>query len=215
MIARVRRADAATTYKLCSLFLQYPGPELIAARQELAGEVLTLRRSPATSALARFCEWWAREDRLALEQHYVETFDLDRRCGLYLTFYTDGDKRQRGGALLRLKRLYRAAGLPLADGELPDFLPAMLEFAAHAPSGEGAIVLREHRPAIELLRTSLRDRDTPYALVLEAICVTLGKSTGVDRTRAAELAADGPPHELVGLEPYGAQPGTPTHEARS
>ena len=139
---------------------------------------------------------------MALEQHYVETFDLERRCGLYLTFYTDGDKRHRGAALLRLKRLYRAAGLPIVTGELPDFLPAMLEFAAAAPNGQGAIVLREHRPALELLRASLRDRDTPYALVLDAICLALGKPSGAVTTQAAALAAAGPPVELVGLEPF-------------
>ena len=81
--------------------------------------------------------------------------------GLYLTFYGEGDKRERGTALLRLKRLYRAAGLPLAGTELPDYLPVMLEFAAAAPSGYGEIVLREHRAALELVRLSLRERETP------------------------------------------------------
>jgi nitrate reductase delta subunit len=214
MTARSRRASAATAYKLCSLFLQYPDPELIDARHDLAAEVAALPRSPATESLVRFCDWWTADDPLALEQHYVEMFDLDRRCGLYLTFYTDGDKRQRGAALLRLKRLYRAAGLPLADGELPDFLPAMLEFAAAAPSGQGTIVLREHRAALELLRASLHDRGTPHALVLDAICLTLGKQAGADRTQAAALAAAGPPVELVGLEPYGAsREPTPVTEA--
>ncbi len=214
MIAPGRRVTAATTYKLCSLYLQYPDPELIEARHELAAEVAELPRSPAARALAQFCEWWTVETPLALEQHYVETFDLDRRCGLYLTFYADGDKRQRGAALVRLKRLYRTAGLPLADGELPDFLPAMLEFAAAAPRGQGMIVLREHRPALELLRGALRDRDTRYALVLEAVCTALGKPSAVDRTRAGELAAAGPPGELVGLEPYGTPRQAPPTETR-
>lgn len=213
MIVRSRRASA-TVYKLCSLFLQYPDPDLIAARRDLATEVSRLPRSRAAEALASFCDWWTREEPLALEQHYVATFDLDRRCGLYLTFFTEGDKRQRGAALLRLGRLYRAAGLPLCDGELPDFLPAMLEFASAAPSGQGPIVLREHRAALELLRDALHDRGTPYAHVLDGICLVLGKPAAVDRTRAEELAAAGPPQELVGLEPYGATPQAPTTEAR-
>jgi nitrate reductase delta subunit len=204
MIVRSRHASAQLTYKLCSLFVQYPDRELIAARQELAEAVGELSRAPGVDALERFCDWWTNEDPLALEQHYVRTFDLDRRCGLYLTYFSDGDKRQRGAALVRLKRLYRAAGLPLADGELPDFLPAMLEFAAAAPSGQGTVVLREHRAALELLRASLHDRGTPYALVLDAVCQALGRPTGLDRVRASELAAAGPPSETVGLEPYGA-----------
>ena len=88
----------------------------------------------AAEALERFCAWWAVQEPRSLQQHYVETFDLHKRCGLYLTFYGEGDKRARGAALLRLKRLYRAAGLPLESSELPDYLPVMLEFAAARPT---------------------------------------------------------------------------------
>ena len=65
----------------------------------------------------------------------MQTFDLGKRCALYLTFYSLGDRRDRGLALLRLKKLYRAAGLPQDGTELPDYLPVMLEFAAAAPRG--------------------------------------------------------------------------------
>ncbi len=187
-----RGGDVARVYKLCSLLLCYPDDELLTARQDLSAD--------APPMLETFCRWWASEDPLALQQHYVETFDLHKRTGLYLSFYGDGDRRARGLALLRLKRLYRAAGLPLEGSELPDYLPVMLEFAASAPDGRGVIVLREHRPALELLRAGLRDRGTPYADVLEAICRTAGEPSASDRARVMELAAAGPPSEMVGLE---------------
>jgi nitrate reductase delta subunit len=199
---RRRTQDRATSYKLCSLLLQYPDDELLSARQELAGAVAILPGGPAARALQQFCEWWRSVDPLALQQHYVETFDLDKRSGLYLTFYDQGDKRDRGMALLRLKRLYRAAGLPLEGSELPDYLPVMLEFAAAAPAGHGDLVLREHRAALELVRTSLHERGTPYAHVLEAACALTGELSAADRARAVKLAASGPPRELVGLEPF-------------
>jgi nitrate reductase molybdenum cofactor assembly chaperone NarJ/NarW len=78
----------------------------------------------------------------------------------------------------------------------------MLELAGSAPDGRGEIVLREHRAALELLRESLRERDTPYAEILEAVCATLGEPSAADRVRAVKLAAAGPPSELVGLEPF-------------
>ena len=203
MRLRKQRASAPAIYKLASLLLLYPDGDLLDCRHDLIGAVAELPRSPATLALKAFCDWWADESALALQQHYVETFDLDRRCGLYLTFYGEGDKRQRGLALLRLKRLYRAAGLPLeGTAELPDYLPVMLEFAAAAPDGRGELVLREHRAALELLRVSLRDRGTPYAQLLDAVCVALGEPSATDRARAIKLAAAGPPQELVGLEPF-------------
>jgi len=216
MIRRSRRrhAGAATGFKLCSLLLSYPDQELIAQRRSLAGHVAEVEPPRARAALERFCSWWAGADPAALQQHYVQTIDLDRRCSLYLTFYGEGDKRTRGAALLRLKRMYRAAGLPLAGSELPDYLPAMLEFAADAPDGRGEIALREHRAAIELLRLSLRDRDTPYAELLEAVHHLLGEIPAVDRAKAIALAASGPPQELVGLEPFAPPEVMPTAEAR-
>lgn len=209
-----RRASAGTIYKLCSLLLSYPDDELLAARGELVEAAAELPESRAATALRDFCAWWTRTEALQLAQHYVETFDLHKRSGLYLTFYGEGDKRERGSALLRLKRLYRAAGLPLEGTELPDFLPVMLEFAAAAPDGRGEIVLREHHAALELVRAALHDRDTPYAHVLDAVCHTLGEPSAADRARMLRLAAAGPPQELVGLEPFAPPEVMPTTEAR-
>ncbi|MEO8690130.1 MAG: nitrate reductase molybdenum cofactor assembly chaperone [Solirubrobacteraceae bacterium] len=209
-----RRAAATTTYKLCSLLLLYPDHELIAARAELTAAVRDLPRSPAAGALERFCDWWTQTDPLAAAQHYVETLDLNKRSGLYLTFYGQGDKRERGAELLRLKRLYRSAGLPLEGTELPDYLPVMLEFAAAAPPGHGELVLREHRAALELVRLSLRERESPYAHLLDAVCLTLGAASPAERARVGQLAANGPPQELVGLEPFAPPEVMPNTEAR-
>ena len=196
-----RRPENRTIYKLCSLMLCYPDEELLVGRSELSAAAHQLPRSPAAERLQRFCRWWTEEDPLALQQHYVEIFDLHKRCGLYLTFYGEGDRRQRGLVLLRLKRLYRAAGLPLEGAELPDYLPVMLEFASAAPDGHGEGMLREHRAALELLAASLRDRGTPYIDVVEAVTATLGEASPRERARALALAAAGPPSEQVGLEP--------------
>ena len=209
-----RRATAASIYKLCSLLLQYPDEELRSAQGEILDAIGELPRSPAAAALERFCDWWTQTNPLAVAQHYVQTLDLNKRSGLYLTFYGEGDKRERGTALLRLKRLYRAAGLPLAGTELPDYLPVMLEFAAAAPLGYGEVVLREHQAALELVRLSLREHESPYANLLDAVCLTLGAPSAADRARVHKLAAHGPPQELVGLEPFAPPEVMPTAEAR-
>lgn len=204
-------------YKLCSLLLQYPDEELLAAGDDFREAVDDLPRSSADAAAAldRFLDWWLGCDPIEVCRHYVETLDLNKRSGLYMTFYSDGDKRQRGAALLRLKQMYRSAGLPLeGSGELPDYLPVMLEFAAAAPDGRGEIVLREHRAALELVRLSLRDLGSPYAEVLDAVCLTLGDASPAERSLVARLAANGPPRELVGLEPFAPPEVMPTTGAR-
>jgi len=131
-----------------------------------------------------------------LARHYVETFDLRRRCCLYMTYYRDGDTRRRGASLAALKARYRADGLELAGGELPDFLPVMLEFCALTGSPD---LLIEHRPGLELLRMALADRSSPYAGVIEAVCGTLPGPGPKDRAEALRMAQAGPPTETVGV----------------
>ena len=181
--------------KLLSLLLQYPTEELLAARTALADEA---RGGP----VRRFLAWWCAREPAELRRAYVETFDFTRCNSLYLTYHVHGDRRQRGIALLRLKQRYAAAGLDLLDGELPDYLPVMLEFAALAPEDIGVAALAESRDAIELLRASLHDANSPYAWLLDAVAEQLPPLTGAQARRVARLAREGPPSEQVGLEPF-------------
>ncbi|MEZ0291793.1 MAG: nitrate reductase molybdenum cofactor assembly chaperone [Solirubrobacteraceae bacterium] len=189
-------------WALLSLLLRYPDDRVVAA----AGHVAALPPGPVREALERFLAGWT-GDRAAM---YVETFDLRRRASLHMTYYAHGDTRERGMALLRLKQLYRAAGLPLDSRELPDHLPVMLAFAALAPDGYGDALLVEHRPAIELLRLSLHDLGSAYAHVLDAVAALLPALTVRERSEVARLAREGPPDEAVGLEPYGPPEAMPT-----
>lgn len=209
-----RSADRSDVFRICSLLLQYPDEDLLELRDPIAAAVGALPESDSRDALERFLEWWAGSDPLEVCQHYVETIDLHKRSGLYLTFYSDGDKRERGSALVRLKQLYRAAGLPLEGTELPDYLPVMLEFAASAPDGRGELVLREHRASLELVRLSLRDLDSPYVHLVDAVCLAVGPASPMERAAAGRLAGEGPPQELVGLEPFAPPEVMPPSEPR-
>ena len=211
----MRRRAPARPYQLLSVLLRYPDDRLAAAHDEVAAAVAELpRRAPEKEPLERFLAHLLETDPLALAESYVETFDLRRRTSLYLGWYLHGDTRKRGMALLRLKRLYAAAGLELAADELPDYLPLVLEFAALGPDGAGETLLREHRAALELLRANLHEAASPYAHLLDALCAGLPRLTAVERERVRRLAADGPPSEQVGLEPF-APPEVMPAEARA
>ena len=189
-------------WELFSLLLRYPDERVLAARPEARRRCEAMPDGPARDAVRRFLAGWDREPA-ALAADYVETFDLRRRASLHLTYYAHGDTRERGMALLRLKGLYRAAGLPLEDPELPDHLAVMLAFAALAPPGHGEALLAHHRPAIELLRLSLHDLGSPFADLLDALAAHLPPLSVAERDAVARLAREGPPDEAVGLEPYG------------
>ena len=201
---RYRAREAAGTrppWALRSYLLRYPDEVVAASSEDLAAEIAAMPDSPAKAPLLHFVA--SRDSVPDLAAHYVETFDLRRRASLELTYYAHGDTRERGMAMLRLKKLYRAAGLPMYSAELPDHLTVMLAFAAVAEPGWGEALLAEHRPAIELLRLSLHDLDSPYAHVLDAVAACLPELSTHERSEVTRLAREGPPEEAVGLEPYG------------
>jgi nitrate reductase delta subunit len=194
-------AEGSHPLKLVSLLLQYPSEELWAARDELRAEVRALPHGRRREALLRFLDATDGSTPAEAQRRYVETFDFSRRNSLYMTYHRWGDLRQRGVALLRLKQRYADAGLELGDGELPDYLPVVLEFAA-LRSEDGVEALGEHREALELVRSSLHEEGAPYAELIEAVVAELPRLSRRQAARAARLAADGPPSEEVGLEPF-------------
>jgi nitrate reductase delta subunit len=206
----MRRAEAdPALWALLSFLLRYPDESVVDGRAQAASQVAGLPDSPVRAALERFLASWS-GGATELAASYVETFDMRRRASLYLSYYAHGDTRERGMALLRLKKLYRAAGLPLENSELPDHLAIMLAFAALAPAGYGEELLAEHRAGIELLRLSLHDLGSPYAHVLDAVAALLPPLSVAERSEVARLAREGPPDEAVGLEPYGPPEAMPT-----
>ncbi|MGW4152400.1 nitrate reductase molybdenum cofactor assembly chaperone [Micromonospora chersina] len=197
-----RRAAA----RAASLLLRYPDDEVLAALPtvraaldglpaEVAaplGEVVTHREATAPAEL-----------RAA----YVELFDFRRRCCLHLTYYTCGDTRRRGEALVGFSGAYRRAGLAVVDGELPDFLPAVLDLAA-ADDG-GWRLLRDNRVGLDLLVEALGRERSVYRHAAAAVREMLPPAQPADLAAAARLARTGPPVEQVGLEPFGLVDTTP------
>jgi nitrate reductase molybdenum cofactor assembly chaperone NarJ/NarW len=192
-------------WRIAALLLDYPMPQTLTMLDELHAGAGSLP-APAGPALVSFVDYLRRTPPIELAAYYVETFDLRRRNCLHLSYYAYGDTRKRGMALLRFKHAYRAAGIELDEHELPDHLAVVLEFAATVDSVVGRRLLVEYRPVVELLRQSLHECGSPYAAVLDAVCTTLPELNIADRRRVAELAAQGPPEEEVGLEAFAMDP---------
>ena len=187
-------------YKLGSVLLQYPTCALFQGLDELDTATLSIGPKPAREAFARFLGWLRVTDPSEAAAHYVQTFDLRRRCALYLTYYRYGDTRKRGMAMVVFKAAYRDAGFVPSEDDLPDYLPMVLEFAALAPRGQR--LLHSHRADLELLRRALDKADSPYSDVLTAITAQF---PGLGRRELAQVRAaweSGPPSEEVGLEPF-------------
>lgn len=140
---------------------------------------------------------------LELQAQYVREFDLGRRHALHLSYWTDGDTRRRGEVLGSFKAAYRSSGVLVdLDGELPDYLPMVLEFAARVDGGAGRELLQRYRASLEMLRLGLLRDTLPHAAVLSALCATLPGKSPQDEQEVMRMAGFGPPTESVGLDPY-------------
>lgn len=188
-----------------SWLLTYPDQVLLARLDEIHSAVATL---PAVTGdpLLTFLAHVADTPLLQLQQHYVAIFDMRRRACPYLSYWTDGETRNRGQALLRFKAAYKESGFVVSDAELPDHLAVVLEYAAIGDPLTGEALLAEHNGPIGLLRDALTKMESVYVHVLDAVVATLPEITPDIAERMVQLAASGPPVEQVGLEPFPTAP---------
>ena len=189
---------AAVVFQAAGLLLSSPDEELLGRLDLIESAVAE------TGAAGRFAATFAHLRSLPLmelQSWHVQEFDLSRRHALHLTYWTDGDTRRRGEVLAGIKQIYRDSGLFVdLDGELPDYLPMVLEFAAMGDPRRGVGILNDYRASLELLRIGLTEDGLPQAGVVAAICDALGGPSPRTRAEVRDLLTT-PPTETVGLEP--------------
>ena len=173
-------------WQSASLLLGYPDEELL-ARVGLMRDAATRLPAAVSDPLTAFLAHLEAIPLPEMAAGFVSTFDHQRRCCLYLTYFEHGDTRNRGVALLRFKTAYRESGMLLSDDELPDHLGVLLEFGATADIAVARELLLAHRAGLELLRLALEDAHSPWALVLKAVSATLPPLAGNDREAVMKL----------------------------
>jgi nitrate reductase molybdenum cofactor assembly chaperone NarJ/NarW len=207
IINRSRNGSVSAADRLirqaASWCLSYPDDAVCERLPELITIMESQPAGIARDSLLDFLGSWTKIDADQRRRKYVELFDLDRGHALYLSYWTDGDTRRRGQALINFKTKYRSSGFLLSDDhELPDYLPIVLEYAAVIDPKQGTQLLQDYRPSLELLRLALADSGSPFAGVLVAVCSTLPGESPRDRAAVQQMAASTPPTETVGLEAY-------------
>jgi nitrate reductase molybdenum cofactor assembly chaperone len=119
------------------------------------------------------------------ETDYVDLFELDPRCPLYLGSHTFDEPTtcagaatsDRNGYMLELGGIYKHFGMTLNGKELADYLPLMMEFLALSAESEDPIrdkLIREYiLPYLPPMRSKLEELKTPYLHLLDALERTL------------------------------------------
>lgn len=177
--------------RVLAALLSYPDQRMrshLAEMRELlhAEGALQEERRNELDALMRGIE---RADPLEAEADYVELFDRGRGTSLHLFEHVHGDSRERGPALIDLGQTYAQAGLMLQEGELPDYLPAMLEFVSTQPPREARAFLGETAHILNMIFGALLHRESRYASVLGGLLELAGE-TAAPVAPAAEESID-------------------------
>ena len=126
---------------------------------------------------------------LEAEERYVELFDRGRATSLNLFEHLHGDGRERGDAMVELKRLYERAGFRPVDKRtagLPAGVARISELSRHRRehatcSSDCAHILRQ-------IAEALLARGSAYAAVLQALLVIAGEQPARCRQRCRKRA---------------------------
>ena len=214
MLGLSKNKPASGTLRVLAALLAYPDHEI---RGYLGEMRAILRGEHALSAERRqeievLIDSLVSADPLEAEAGYVELFDRGRATSLHLFEHVHGDSRDRGPAMIDLAQTYEKAGLYLAPGELPDYLPAVLEFVSTQPATEARAFLDEMSHIFNSLFSALQGRASPYASVLGALLELAG-----EKAQPVKIAAEQPldeswiePRVFDGCSSQGqARPGQP------
>ncbi|HUF19710.1 MAG TPA: nitrate reductase molybdenum cofactor assembly chaperone [Burkholderiales bacterium] len=189
MLGLTKPVPASGSLRVFAALLGYPDAAMRAhlpeMREILRNErALTVERQAEIDALI---DTLVNDEPLATEARYVDLFDRSRNTSLHLFEHVHGDSRDRGPAMIDLAQTYEQAGLYLAPGELPDYLPVVLEFVSTQPPREARAFLGEIAHILNSLFSALQKRESTYASVMGALLELAG-----EQAQTVKLAAEPP-----------------------
>lgn len=180
-----REAAFSLTLRALAYLLRYPDAQWRAHLDDVR-EALCGAKALGPARLAQIealIEAIACADDLENEAAYVELFDRGRGTALHLFEHVHGDSRERGPAMLDLIATYEQAGLALRDGELPDHLTVLLEYASTQPREAAASLLGEVAHILQRIHAAVDKRGSAYAEVIAALLDLAGASVAADAQR--------------------------------
>lgn len=180
---------SSLSLRVLARLLSYPDAELRAHVTDMRQAIHAEKALPAARLreLDALMTSLTQGDVLDTEAEYVHLFDRGRATSLHLFEHVHGDSRERGPAMIDLAQNYEKAGLFLAPGELPDYLPVVLEYASTQPAKEARAFLGEMAHILNAIFSALQQRQSAYACVLGALIELAG-----EKAQSVKVTADEP-----------------------
>lgn len=186
------------TFKALAALLAYPEADLVAAVPEIEQALREdrLLSARAQAALRSLFDYLRTHELLDAQEEYVGLFDRVRSLSLHLFEHVHGESRDRGQAMVDLLALYTRGGYELATDELPDYLPAFLEFLSYRPLAEALVHLGDTLHLLESIGARLTKRGSPYAAVFAALLEIAGETDNSVTVSDDEIRAEDDPAAL-------------------
>lgn len=191
--------QSRTAQMIASVLLDYPSEDYHNQLSIIRLELDNVEPEVADE-FQSFLDWADSHNLREIEDLYVRTFDQKRKCNLYLSYYSTGDTRMRGSAILAFQQAFEAMGWKVCGGELPDYLPAVLELAARSGDELAVHLLNIHRDGLEVLRVALESLKSPWSSVVAGLILTLDPLDEKAKAAFRKLILQGPPAEMVGVQ---------------
>ncbi len=159
------------SYKILSLLLSYPNKELQGFLDEAENELIeeALLSEEMIKGVATFCQNFAKADLTDWQAEYVQLFDYSRSVSLHLFEHVQGDSRDRGQAMVDLMEFYQKSEMKLTTNELPDYIPAFLEFLSTLEVAKSAELLGDTINIMDKINVALSEKNNPYSHLFKAI----------------------------------------------
>lgn len=155
--------------QLISLLLQYPEEDLLGRLDELATMTSRSCSSEIRPVIRDFLKDLGQLTPIQAQERYTALFDMDPATTLNVTYHIHGDNEKRAAALARLQHGYDMAGWERITGELPDYLPMMLEFLSICPHPVQTPFVWQCLQGLQPLIKRLEDRGSVYACLLQPV----------------------------------------------
>jgi nitrate reductase molybdenum cofactor assembly chaperone NarJ/NarW len=174
------------TLRALAVLLGYPSEELQAHIAEIRDALRAEAALPsgALRKLEPLLRALATEELLELQAAYSELFDRSRSLSLHLFEHVHGDNRERGQAMVDLAQQYKDRGLAFVGDELPDFVPAFLEYASCVAPEEARQMLGQPAHVFAALAERLDKKGTSYAAVFHAVLALARAAADADAVAA-------------------------------
>lgn len=152
-----------------SVLLHYPDEELFNRIDEIASVADHSRPAEIESAIQGFVNELNTHSLIQVQERYTAVFDIDPTTTMNMTYHAFGDNEKRAAALAHLQHNYEQAGWERITGELPDYLPMMLEFLSICPHPEHTGPVWQCLQGMQPLVARLGKKAPVYAALLQPI----------------------------------------------